>query len=253
MCLLAETNTVFSLHLPHVLASKHSKYYDYLFKKQFTNKKIYTVSDFIRKPIALKIKRLKLDNIDLETIYNPCDKDKLSLLSKENVDFNDKFILAVGRLSTQKRFDILIDAYHQSKSSHKLIILGEGNQRAFLEDKIGKLNLSRSIFLPGFEKNPFKWMGACEFFVLSSDVEGFVLVVNEALACGKPVVATDCGPVTEILKEELTQGIVPKGNSTALANKIKEYTSNPIYPNKNIVDSLSYSYTTAQQMTLALR
>jgi glycosyltransferase involved in cell wall biosynthesis len=248
---ITEPNTVFSLHLPHVLSSKHSRYYDYLFTKQFANKKIYTVSDFIKKPIALKIERLKLDSISLETIYNPCDKEKLSILSNENLDFKEKFILAIGRLSIQKRFDILIDAYHLSKPPYKLIILGEGNQRELLEDKIKKLNLSNNVLLPGFEKNPLKWMGACEFFVLSSDVEGFGLVITEALACGKPVITTDCGPVTEILKGELKQGIVPKGNSSALANKITEYTNNPIYPNEDILDSLSYSHIIEQQLALA--
>ncbi|KAE8176841.1 glycosyltransferase [Photobacterium carnosum] len=247
------SQAVYSLHLPHVLAKKDNVYYNFLFKKLFLNKKVFTVSDFIKDPILKKSIQLSIPLKCLETIYNPCDKTDLLEKSKDEINFNGKFILAVGRLSRQKRFDILIDAYHLADINLPLIILGEGNQRKALEKKIDQLNLNKKIFLKGFDENPFKWMNRCEFFVLSSDLEGFVLVINEALACGAPIIATDCGPVTEILTGELQQGIVPKQDPIALANKIKQFIDNPIYPSEDVIDKLSFSYITESQIKLALQ
>ncbi|OBU19468.1 hypothetical protein AYY22_11150 [Photobacterium kishitanii] len=79
----------------------------------------------------------------LETIYNPCDKKDLLEKSKDEINFDGQFILAVGRLSRQKRFDVLIDAYHLADIHLPLVILGEGNQRKALEKKIDQLNLNK--------------------------------------------------------------------------------------------------------------
>ena len=246
-----QKNVVYSLHLPHVLTHKDNFYYDYLFKTLFRNKKVFTVSDFIRTPINIKAQRLGVKFNDLVTIYNPCDKNILLNKADEEINFNGNFILAVGRLSRQKRFDILIDAYKKSGLKTKLIILGEGNQRESLEHQIQKLNLTEDVILKGFDSNPFKWMKRCDYFVLSSDVEGFVLVINEALACGAPVITTDCGPVTEILTGELKKGIVPKQDSEQLANKMKEFAISPIYPSDSAIDKLSFKVITKEQLKLA--
>ncbi|WP_318472702.1 glycosyltransferase [Photobacterium leiognathi] len=246
-----QKNVVYSLHLPHVLTHKDDFYYDYLFKKLFTGKKVFTVSDFIRNPIDIKAKKLGVNFNELITIYNPCDKNALLEKAEEQISFNDNFILAVGRLSRQKRFDILIDAYKKSGLKTKLIILGEGNQRESLEHQIQKLNLTEDVILKGFDSNPFKWMKRCDYFVLSSDVEGFVLVINEALACGAPVITTDCGPVTEILTGELKKGIVPKQNVEQLTNKMKEFAISPIYPPNSAIDKLSFKVITKEQLKLA--
>lgn len=236
-----------------MLAKKDNIYYNFLFKKLFINKKVFTVSDFIKDPILNKSVQLSIPLKCLETIYNPCDKKDLLEKSKDDINFDGQFILAVGRLSRQKRFDVLIDAYHLAEIHLPLVILGEGNQRKALEKKIDQLNLNKKILLKGFDDNPFKWMNRCNFFVLSSDLEGFVLVINEALACGAPVIATDCGPVTEILTGELQQGIVPKQDPIALANKIKQFVHTPIYPSEDVIDKLSFNHITQLQLKLALQ
>ncbi|WP_318433216.1 glycosyltransferase [Photobacterium leiognathi] len=244
-------NMVFSLHLPCRYALKDNIYYNYIFKKIFSNVKVFTVSNFILQPILNKAKRLNVDIKAIETIYNPCDKITFNLKGNESIDISEPFILAVGRLCSQKRFDLLIDAYKQSNIKTKLVILGEGNQRDNLEKQISQLHLSDQILLKGFDCNPYKWMKKCQFFVLSSDIEGFVLVINEALACGAPVIATDCGPVTEILVGKLKNGIVPKGDVTALSSKIIEYSERPIYPDNDSVDKLSFASITKSQLMLA--
>ncbi len=248
-----QKNIVFSLHLPYVLSKVERNFYtDFLFKKLFNNKKIFTVSDFIKKPIELRAKDLKVSNLKLETIYNPCDRDSLQKLAQEQFDFKPEFIVAVGRLCSQKRFDILIKAYSKSNVDCDLVIVGGGSDsyKSMLKKLIVELKLEQRVHLVGFDKNPFKWMKRSKFFVLSSDIEGFVLVVNEALACGTPVIATDCGPITEILTGKLSEGIVPKGDIDALAEKIKEFNVSPIYPTDDVVSKLSFKEIINKQLSL---
>jgi len=131
-----------------------------------------------------------------------------------------------------------------------LIILGEGNQRQELEKLIDVLGLTDRVLLPGFVDNPYPWYKKAKLFVLSSDFEGFVNVVTEALACGTPVVSTDCGPVDEILIGELSKGIVPKGDFVALANVISEYLNIPVLPSKENIARLSFDNIIKQQLEL---
>ncbi|CAG18654.1 glycosyltransferase [Photobacterium profundum] len=248
-----QENIVFSLHLPYVLSKVERSFYtDFLFKTLFSDKKIFAVSDFIKKPIELRAKELHVSNLKLETIYNPCDKNSLQKLAQKDLDFKPEFIVAVGRLCSQKRFDILIKAYDKSRIDCDLVIVGGGSDshKNMLEKLIKDLNLEGKVHLVGFDKNPFKWMKRSRFFILSSDIEGFVLVVNEALACGAPVIATDCGPVTEILTGKLSEGIVPKGDIGALAEKIKEFNVSPIYPTAGVVSKLSFKDIINKQLSL---
>ena len=247
-----QENVAYSIHLPHILAitSNKSQYHNFLFEKLFSNKRIFTVSDFLRKPILAKAESLGITFKGIETIYNPCDIHKISSMADEPLAFSDSYILSVGRLTKQKRFDRLISAYKKANIKQKLVILGDGNQREALQLQIKQLGLEDNVFMPGFDKNPFRWMKNADFFVLSSDVEGFVLVVNEALACGTPVVATNCGPVTEILSGPLHQGVAEK-NCEDLARKILLFSQAPIYPSADIIEKLSFKVITDKQLALA--
>ncbi|GHA43890.1 glycosyltransferase [Photobacterium aphoticum] len=246
-----QDNVVYSLHLPHFLAKKSNSniYYNFLFRILFSNKSIFTVSNFIREPIETKSYLLGVKFKSLTTIYNPCDIEKISELAKEEINLIEPFILSVGRMTKQKRFDRLISAYKKSNISQKLVIIGDGHERKSLEKQIKDLKLEKKVILHGFDKNPFKWMKKADFFVLSSDVEGFVLVVNEALACGTPVIATDCGPITEILCDELSVGISEK-NSNALSIKIRQFSENCIRPNADVIKKLSFPEIIKKQLKL---
>jgi len=163
-------------------------------------KKLYPKADFI----ISNSEGNRLDLIDnfqieaskIETIYNPFDLEKIKKLSLEKVDnyeFTKFTFISVGRLDTGKNHKLLIDAFSElDVDKVELIILGEGSLRAELEKQIKELNLENSVSLLGFDNNPYKYFSKADTFVFSSLYEGFPNVLVEALACGLPVISTDC-------------------------------------------------------------
>lgn len=127
--------------------------------------------------------------------------------------------VASGRLTPQKDFPTLLDAFRLLKSrvAARLIILGEGEERGRLEALIDAMGLAGDVDLRGFVENPYAYMSRADAFVLSSRWEGLPTVLIEALACGCPVVATDCpsGP-REILEGGEYGALVAVGDSAAL-------------------------------------
>jgi glycosyltransferase involved in cell wall biosynthesis len=132
-------------------------------------------------------------------------------------------ILGVGRLVGQKDFPTLIRAFAavRAQRAARLIILGEGADRPRLESLVRDLGVSADTQLPGRTPNPFSYMARAAVFVLSSAWEGMPGVLIQALACGAPVVATDCesGP-REVLAGGKFGGLVPVGDHAALARAI---------------------------------
>ena len=141
-------------------------------------------------------------------------------------------ILGAGRLTIQKDFATLIRAFAQVRGTRpaRLIIIGEGPERASLQALIHSLDLADAVALPGFQSNPFAWMRAADLFVLSSAWEGLPGVLIQAMACGTPVVSTDCpsGP-REILHGGGTGlgPLVPVGDVTALAQAMLSTLAEP--------------------------
>ena len=132
-------------------------------------------------------------------------------------------ILGVGRLTRQKDFPTLIRAFAEVRRQRpaRLIILGEGEERAALEALIGQLGVAADVALPGFRDNAMAYMAKSAVFVLSSAWEGLPTVLIEALAAGTRVVSTDCpsGP-REILQDGRLGALVPVGDAPALASAI---------------------------------
>ncbi len=113
-------------------------------------------------------------------------------------------MLAAGRLTPQKDFSTLLRALKivRQNCDVRLVILGEGKQRAHLESLVKELGLESYVSMPGITRNPYAHMARADLFVLSSAWEALPTVLIEALAVGVPVVATDCvsGP-REILQD----------------------------------------------------
>jgi len=152
---------------------------------------------------------------ECQTIHNPAVFPEMFELAKQKVDFNfdKKTFIAVGRLTKQKNFTLLLNAFAKVRQTidAQLIILGEGELRNDLEDQIKTLKL-KDVHLLGFVDNPFALMKQADIFVSSSLWEGFGNAIVESLALGTQVVSTDCpsGPA-EIL-EDGKYGFIVKSN-----------------------------------------
>jgi glycosyltransferase involved in cell wall biosynthesis len=169
----------------------------------------------------------------LRTLHNPIlarDSDGEQPLHPWLSDRARPVVLAAGRLTTQKRFDVLIHAFAQlrHRPAPRLVILGEGAEASALQRLAAQLGVGDRVALPGFVPNPRAHMAAAAVFVLSSAWEGFGNVLVEAMGMGTPVVATDCpsGP-REILREGALGPLVPVGDSAALANGIEQMLTAP--------------------------
>ena len=142
-------------------------------------------------------------------------------------------ILGAGRLTAQKDFANLLRAFAivRRRRPARLIILGEGPDRAALRGLIDRLDLTQDADMPGFDANPYASMSRAAVFVLSSAWEGLPTVLIEAMACGTPVVATDCrsGPA-DILVGGRFGELVPVADPTALAAAILRTLDRPPPP-----------------------
>ncbi|MDA9981420.1 glycosyltransferase [Gammaproteobacteria bacterium] len=173
----------------------------------------------------------------ITTIYNPVIGQ--SLIAKANMDaghpwLNDTRIptlLAAGRFVRQKDFHTLIRAFAIVRKTRpvRLVVLGDGPLRPDLEALVSRLQLSEHVSMPGFIENPFAYMKRANVFVLSSTEEGLPTVLVEAMACGSPVVATDCaGGIREVISAEGIDKLVPVGDHQAMAEMILDALENPI-------------------------
>jgi glycosyltransferase involved in cell wall biosynthesis len=161
-------------------------------------------------------------------IPNPVDFAAIETLSRMPVPEalarlkdGHKLILAVGRLEKVKNFSMLLHAFAGmpvAENTAHLVILGEGPERSYLTRLARRLGISSRLTMPGKVDNPYVWMTHSDLFVLSSNNEGWPMALVEAMACGLPIVATDCqtGPA-EILHHGMFGPLVPIGDAAAMS------------------------------------
>jgi len=173
----------------------------------------------------------------LTTIYNPVITPRIvelagapaphRWLAQDEVPV----ILGVGKFRRQKDFATLIQAFARLRKKYPahLIVLGDGPERPALQRLVHDLGVAGDVDMPGFNPNPYAFMARASVFALSSRWEGFGNVLVEAMACGCPVVSTDCpsGPA-EILADGRYGRLVPVGNEHALSDAIVAQIDSPI-------------------------
>jgi glycosyltransferase involved in cell wall biosynthesis len=183
--------------------------------------------------------RLGLPACRITTIHNPIVSPDLPRLAAQCpghpwlAEGAPPVILGVGRLSRQKDFTTLIRAVAKVRARRpvRLIVLGDGEERPQLEALVHRRGLASDVALPGYAPNPFPFMRRAAVFVLSSRHEGLPGALIQAMACGTPVVSTDCpsGPA-EILESGRWGRLVAVGNADAMAAAILATIDDPRPP-----------------------
>ena len=163
----------------------------------------------------------------IHTVHNPIVSADLFRKSEASsghawLDGPDRpVILAAGRLVEEKGFRTLLSAFAMllARRRARLIVLGKGPELPVLLSEAEDLGIREHVDFPGFVANPYSFMASADLFVLSSRVEGLPTVLVEAMACGCPVVSTDCpfGPA-EVLEGGRLGELVPVGDAKALAS-----------------------------------
>lgn len=207
-----------------VLADKkvlwvHSDYkkqgYDPEFDEPFFEKSdaIVTISEGCRQSLVAAFPHLEekvhvLQNItDYQEILRKSKEEGLRFSEREGLK-----ILTVGRLHPQKGIDIAVDAANllkESGVSFQWLIVGEGAQRAALQNKIDEYGLSQYFQLIGSRENPYAYMAQCDMLVQPSRVEGKSIVLDEAKLLCKPIVATNYATVRDSITHGESGWIVP--------------------------------------------
>jgi len=158
-------------------------------------------------------------------IHNPIDKDSIQQQADAFVPEYQNYIIHVGSFKDAKRHDVLVKAYAKTDQSMPLLLLGQGKHKNEIEELVTELNLTDKVIFLGFRDNPFPYIKHAQFKILTSDWEGFALVIAEALVLGTPVISTKCpsGP-SELLPE---RNLMPMDNVGAIAKKMRQAMNNP--------------------------
>lgn len=169
---------------------------------------------------------------DMQVIYNvgyPL-KDQLdtALAQPRPSSEGTIVLLACGRLTRQKDYPTLFEAFAKLRGDVRLDILGDGELKAGLEQKCQELGITDRVKFLGFQRDPISHMRRADVFVLSSLWEGFGNVLVEAMSVSTPVVSTDCphGP-GEILTQNENGLLVPTSDPDALAAALQRMVDDP--------------------------
>ena len=187
--------------------------------------------------VAAELRDYGVPAASVHVVYNPIYSSELAAKALEPLDHPclatgaAPVIVGVGRLARQKDYPTLLEAVAlvERQRPVRLVLLGDGPERAALEAKVRSLDLAAAVTFIGFVANPYAWMARANLLVLSSIHEGFGNVLVEAMAVGTPVVSTDCpsGPA-EILAHGRHGRLVPPGDPAALAGAIVATLDQPL-------------------------
>jgi glycosyltransferase involved in cell wall biosynthesis len=199
---------------------------------------IIAVSQAVKEDLARFIGKKK----KIEVIYNPIINDDIYKLAKETINhswFLDKkipVIISAGRFVKAKDYPTLLRAFAKllKKRKARLFILGQGEDKREIEKLIKNLELEEKVLITDFQKNPYKYFYNSSVFVVSSQREGFSNVIVEAMACGLPVISTNCSGPKEIITDGKNGILVPIGDENSLAQAIIKVLDNPSLKEKLI-------------------
>lgn len=177
------------------------------------------------------VRKLDIPKSRLTVIPNGIDTNRFTPAGSPKIlrellprGFNGKVILSVGRLAPEKDHANLLKALARLKNNgtdaFHLILVGDGEEKQRLQDRIGKDGLAGRVTLAGMRTDVDLLLPGANLFILSSKTEGLPMALLEAMACGLPVISTDVGGVSEVIDHGRTGLLVPSSDPAALAAQI---------------------------------
>ncbi len=206
---------------------------------KLTKNRVDFISAMSRSAIEVH-QRKRVSRIDrLHLVHNGIDlnyfQKNVQVRDKMREDFkvSDAFVwLAVGNLSPQKNFANLLHAWklliQMTERNLRLFIIGEGAEKDKLQRFILEHDLEDSVHLLGHRNDVQNMMNMADGYVMSSDWEGFPMVLLESAATQLPIVATDVGGNSEIVRDEISGYLCPPGNEHALTESMKKIVELPV-------------------------
>lgn len=207
-----------------------------------TADRIVSVSEGVANSIS---EQTAVDRSDISVLHNPIEVETVRERSLEPVenqwieDDTIEVVLFVGRVEAQKDLETWLHTFervHRRDPMVRAVIAGQGSRREELRTLAHQLDIGEAVSIPGYVENPYRYMAKASVFLLSSRYEGLPTVLIESLACGCPVVATDCpsGP-NEILDGGVYGRLAPVGDDEALADAVTATIKDPI-PSRKLRD-----------------
>lgn len=216
-----KSRAIYVIHNMHYnLDKKNSKLFSFGMKLLYKNRKVVAVSNGVREEL---INKYKLNEDDVNIIYNPINFDEINSKKDEILNVDYKYFLSVGRLDDIKRPDRIIDVFYQGNfyKGYKLVFVGQGILKDMLERKAIGLGIENSIIFAGWQDNVYNWMKNAELLISTSSSESLGMNLIESLACGTAVISSDChcGP-REILIDEYSNFLVKEDDIEGYVEKI---------------------------------
>ena len=179
-------------------------------------------------PIARTI--TVLNGVDLQYYARSKSSSTASKKAELGLVASDPMVLCISNLNTQKRIDVLLDAFFRVSKNYpraKCIILGSGPLESDLRRKTVGLGLADNVMFAGHVGDVRSYLEVADLFVLSSDKEGLPLSLGEAMAYGVPCIATDVGGNKEIVLDRQTGLLVKARAPEQLAEAIEYLLAHP--------------------------
>ena len=223
--------------VPAVVSTKHGynpwrakRFYACLDRlASFFQDRIITISDALGHWLV-KVEGLGPEK--LSTIHYALERDRFhpSVSADLSLEVSPPVIGTISRLIRQKGVHVLLQAFAACNKTHpssSLVVVGDGPERSNLENLARNLGLGNKVHFLGYRSDVHTILPQFDIFTLPSFGEGFGLVLLEAMACGKPVVATDVMSIPEIVQQRKTGLLVPVGDVSALAGGLDTLIAEP--------------------------
>lgn len=170
---------------------------------------------------------------NLKTIYNTLDVERIKnqALLQTQTDFDKSYvnIVSTGRLAKEKGYSRLLEVCKRLKEENyrfRLYLVGTGSEENKLKSLSKSYDLENTVFLLGFQENPYAYVNACDVFVCSSFTEGLSTATIEALILGKAIVSTDVSGAREIIGDS-EYGLVVENSTEGIYEGLKVLLENP--------------------------